>query len=65
MSDRFARHGQYAVEGWHLQALETLARRLYTENRMDGNTMRDAAHVLTLMIDAAIPLDGPARGDPS
>lgn len=34
----------YAMEAEHLELLKSVAKRLYTENRMDGNEMRDAAH---------------------
>lgn len=34
----------YAIEAEHLERLKTVAKRLYTENRMNGDEMRDAAH---------------------
>jgi hypothetical protein len=34
----------YVMEAEHLERLKAVARRLYTEDRMDGNQMRDAAY---------------------
>lgn len=37
----------FAIEESDVEQLETAAKRLYTEQRMDGNAMRDLAHALT------------------
>jgi len=34
----------YCIEPEHLERLKAVAKRLYTENRMNGDEMRDAAH---------------------
>lgn len=36
----------YCVETAHLEQLKAVAKRLYTENRMNGDEMRDAAHTI-------------------
>ncbi len=39
-----------AIESGQLNALTRLARRLHTEQRMDGNDMRDAGHLLAAIV---------------
>lgn len=46
------------LEDWQLATLKALSKRLYTENRMDGDTMRNYAQALDAMIrdiEACIP----------
>ena len=40
----------YVIDSAQLRALDALRLRLYTENRMDGNEMRDAAHMLSALL---------------
>lgn len=35
----------------HVRRLRRVAKRLYTEQRMDGDQMRDAAHAITAAVD--------------
>lgn len=43
----------FLVSEGQLAGLERIAKRLYTEQRMDGNQMRDAAHGIMGLIDSA------------
>lgn len=43
------------LEAHHLERLRAIAKRLYTEQRMTGDEMRDAAHGIMAAVDAAIP----------
>lgn len=40
----------YAVEAEHIERLKAIAKRLYTEIRMNGDEMRDAAHAITSVV---------------
>lgn len=46
-----------AIEPNHLERIRTVMRRLYSEDRMNGDQMRDAAQQLQVVIDRAIPFD--------
>lgn len=50
-----------AVERRVLQELRAVAARLYSEDRMNGDEMRDLAHAITGALDQAIEL--PDAGD--
>ena len=50
-------HALMAIEQWHVSALRALAAQLFSERRMDGDAMRNAAQLLTSIADQAIPLD--------
>jgi hypothetical protein len=52
-------HDLFAIERHEVERLKRLARRLYTEDRMGGDEMRDAAQLLDYIADHAIPLDEP------
>jgi hypothetical protein len=45
-----AEHIYYAIDTDHLNRLKAVAKRLYTENRMNGDEMRDAAHVIMSVV---------------
>jgi len=49
----------HLIEHGHVEALRRVAKRLYTEMRMSGDEMRDAAHVLSAVADYAdsMPVD--------
>ena len=40
----------YSIEPGHLAGLRAVAKRLYTENRMNGDDMRDAAHTIMTVV---------------
>ncbi len=44
-ADRF-----YAIDGDQIARLERISKRLFTENRMDGDQMRDAAQTIEAVI---------------
>lgn len=46
-------HRLYIVEEGQLRKLERIAKRLYTENRMNGDEMRDAAHAISSIVSVA------------
>jgi hypothetical protein len=50
---------QFLIEESDLAKLETLASRLYTEGRMSGDEMRDAAHALTAVARRARAVELP------
>lgn len=52
-----------AVERQALQRLRSVATRLYTERRMNGDEMRDLAHAITAVLDQAIDLSESAYQD--
>ena len=52
----FEPHAPYALEGFNLSELEVLMRRLGTQQRMDGEEMRDWMNRLGVMLDAVEPL---------
>ena len=43
----------YTIEAGHLEQLKALAKRLYTEQRMNGDEMRDAGHAITAIVRSA------------
>lgn len=43
----------FLVSEGQLAGLERIAKRLYTERRMDGNEMRDAAHSIMGVVNSA------------
>ncbi len=45
------------VESHHLEQLRTVAKRLFTENRMTGDEMRDAAQAIMSCVENALPLN--------
>lgn len=47
----------HLIEQGHVEALRRVAKRLYTEMRMNGDEMRDAAHVLSAVADYADGLE--------
>lgn len=49
----------YAIESGQLNALVRIAKRLYSERRMDGNDMRDAAQVIDAVVKACKELPIP------
>lgn len=49
----------YAIDSDQLRALEDLAKRLHTEERMDGNAMRDAGHLLVDIVRVVRQLEVP------
>lgn len=49
----------FVIEDGHMNTLERLAKRLFTENRMDGDEMRDAAQALDGIRRAAIEFPDP------
>jgi hypothetical protein len=51
----------YIMEVEHLERLKTVAKRLYTEDRMNGDEMRDAAHGIMSVVRYAEAL-GALRG---
>ncbi len=40
----------FMIDSTQLDVLRALARRLHTEDRMDGNMMRDAGHALDAIV---------------
>lgn len=46
-------HRLYVVEEGQLKKLEQIAKRLYTETRMSGDEMRDAAHAISSIVSVA------------
>jgi len=48
------------IERGMLERIKALATRLHSENRMNGDEMRDAGHLLTAVVEAAI--DVPDEG---
>jgi len=49
----------YAIDAQQLGALEKLAKRLHTEQRMDGDAMRDAGHLLADIVRIVRQLELP------
>ena len=47
----------YCIEPCHLVDLRAVAKRLYTEDRMNGDEMRNAAHVILAIVRFAESLD--------
>ena len=47
----------YCIEPGHLASLRAVATRLYTENRMNGDEIRDAAHTIISVIRFAESLE--------
>lgn len=47
----------YCIEPQHLESLKAIAKRLYTENRMNGDEMRDAAHGIMVAVRFAEALE--------
>jgi len=47
----------FAVNRWELARVWAVAKRLYSENRMTGDEMRDAAQLLDYVVAHAIPMD--------
>lgn len=43
-----------ALETGQLDRLRAVAKRLYTEDRLNGDAMRDLAHVITSVLDQTI-----------
>lgn len=43
----------YSIEPQHLQKLRAVAKRLYTEDRLTGDEMRDAAHAIMTAVNYA------------
>jgi hypothetical protein len=50
----------YTISAAHLARLEFIAKRLYTETRLTGDEMRDAAHAIQAAVDAARQLPNEA-----
>jgi hypothetical protein len=49
-------HAIYAVEGWNLTKLRAVMDRLYKEDRLSGDDMRDAAQLIGSVIRNAYPI---------
>lgn len=49
----------FAIEEGQLRVLKRLSRRLFTEQRMDGNEMRDAAQTLEAIVRVVQELEIP------
>ena len=52
----------YVIEARHLARLKIVAKRLYTEMRMNGDEMRDLAHAIMAAVRSSEelgPLPGP------
>lgn len=47
----------YCIEPGHLEQIRSFVKRLYTEQRMNGDEMRDAAHTLMSIVRYAESLD--------
>jgi hypothetical protein len=47
----------YCVEGKYLQSLALLSKRLYSEQRMTGDEMRDAAQTLDYLLRSVFESD--------
>jgi len=47
----------YSIEPAHLARLRTIAKRLYTEDRLTGDEMRDAAHGIMAAVNFAESLE--------
>jgi negative regulator of replication initiation len=52
----FLSDDQYVIEGEAVERIRRVMRRLYSENRMNGDTMRDAAQDLDAALRYLIPL---------
>lgn len=48
----------YLITAGDIRKLDQAAKRLYTEDRMDGDTMRDMAQVLDAIRRGALAWDG-------
>lgn len=57
MSQRSERY--FAIEEGQLRVLKRLSRRLFTEQRMDGNEMRDTAQSLEAIVRVVQELEIP------
>ena len=44
------------LEATQLDKLRAIAKRLYSENRMNGDEMRDLAHAISSVVDQALPM---------
>lgn len=57
----------FLIEDGHLRTLRALAKRLHTEERMNGDEMRDAGHSLTAIADTCeqVALPDPPPKEPS
>lgn len=53
----------FVIERWELDRLSRLATRLFAENRMDGDAMRDAAQLVSGIVARACEID--AKDDPN
>lgn len=54
-----ASENYFLIDGAQLSRLRSLAKRLYTEKRMDGNAMRDAAQTIDAIVRVAEQLPAP------
>lgn len=52
-----------ATERAQLRRLRAVATRLYSEDRLNGDQMRDLAHTITSVLDQSIDLPDSFRGD--
>ena len=43
----------HCIESAHVERLRSVAKRLYTEQRLDGDAMRDLAHAIMTVVDFA------------
>jgi hypothetical protein len=50
----------FVITAAQLRKLRQIASRLYTENRLNGDQMRDLGHALTAICDVCIHLEIPA-----
>lgn len=46
----------FAIERWQVERLQGLATRLFSENRMDGDEMRNAGQLVEGILRSAIPV---------
>ena len=51
----------FCLDEAQVARLRAVATRLYSERRMDGDAMRDAAHTITAVLDGALPYEYPER----
>ena len=52
----------YLIEEHQIASLRKQAKRLYTENRMNGDEMRDMAHALSAVADSCEQIPLPEEG---
>lgn len=50
-------HKFYLMEEAQREALIRVAKRLYTENRLNGDEMRDLAHCITSVVNTSFELE--------